>query len=103
MQQNFVIFLSMIIGNLHNSFLKTPAYSGPILQNTWFSARLPPLSPKRFRRFLGNVYNRRGGPPRPVAVHSTRNCWAVTRGWQINALPSRLLSSMGTAVIWLLS
>ena len=47
----------------------------------------------------------RGKPPRqsPFFYFSTRNCWVVTRGWQINALPSRLLSSMGTAVIWLLS
>ena len=101
MQENFVIFLSMIIANMHNPIPKSRPNYGANRQTTRFSAFSPPILPAGGPFLLCNLYNRPspGGPTQS----STRICWVVTRDRQMSALPSRRASSMGTAVIWLLS
>lgn len=67
-----------------------------------FRPGFPVFRPGGTVLFLCNVYKCRGGGP-GGAYGTIRNCCSVTRGWQISAAPSRFASSIGTAVIWLLS
>lgn len=66
-----------------------------------FPPFLPRFYPPEAPFLLCNLYNRPS--PGGLAQSSTRICWVVTRDRQMSALPSRRASSMGTAVIWLLS
>ena len=99
MQENFVIFLSMIIANMHNKVWKSRLNSRMNRQTARFCVCFLPAPPPGAGRFLGNLY--KGG--RPLRAHpSRRSCCPVTRGRQISFLPCLASSSIATAVIWLL-